>query len=248
LEEQLQKYKWYKCIADPAQYGPGHFYYTQTETGESSWTEPTEPYWIWDAQAGAVDSAAGLQIPGKPQGEPKTRSDKPKVERTRNSFPLFLCDLVSQQQQQLSIPDDYQGYNPKIHGNYDPNASYAKFHTRRAAPGTDYTNILDSQQQNVTLIPDQTATDPYASTMILNRFTGATQTGADLGPERHSDAAKSGRQMNAFFDVDAAANAHDGRSLKAERQAQKLTKQQVKEFNSKRAERKHKKRMQQLLS
>jgi hypothetical protein len=84
--------------------------------------------------------------------------------------------------------------------------------------------------------------------MILNRFTGATQTGADLGPERHSDVAKSGRQMNAFFDVDAAANAHDGRSLKAERQAQKLTKQQVKEFNSKRAERKHKKRMQQLLS
>jgi hypothetical protein len=54
--------------------------------------------------------------------------------------------------------------------------------------------------------------------------------------------------MNAFFDVDSAANAHDGRSLKAERQAQRLTKQQVKEFNEKRAERKHKKRMAQLLN
>jgi hypothetical protein len=84
--------------------------------------------------------------------------------------------------------------------------------------------------------------------MILNRFSGATQTGADSGPERHSDAAKSGRQMNAFFDVDSAANAHGGRSLKAERQAQRLTKQQVREFNEKRAERKHKKRMASLLN
>lgn len=84
--------------------------------------------------------------------------------------------------------------------------------------------------------------------MVLNRFSGATQTGSDRGPERHSDAAKSARQLNAFFDVEAAANAHAGRSLKAERQAQRLTKQQIKEFNTKRAEKKHRKRMQNLLS
>jgi hypothetical protein len=218
LDSQLQKYQWYKCIADPAQYGPGHYYYTQTATGESSWTEPTEPYWIWDAGAGAIDAAAGLQIPGS-EAQPPQRSDAPRQ-------------------------DNYQGYNPKIHGNYDPNADYAKFHSRqqqREDPLTAAASLAAAQ--------DPEAAAAYASTMILNRFSGATQMGgAEAGPERHSDAAKSSRQMNAFFDVDSAANAHDGRSLKAERQAQRLTKQQVKEFNEKRAERKHKKRMAQLLN
>ncbi|OBT72750.1 hypothetical protein VF21_08973 [Pseudogymnoascus sp. 05NY08] len=45
---------------------------------------------------------------------------------------------------------------------------------------------------------------------------------ADLTPENHNDENKSKRQMNAFFDVDAAANSHDGRSLKAERSGKKL--------------------------
>lgn len=64
LEELQQKYKWYKCRADPATYGEGVHYWTQTETGESSWTEPAEPYWIWSTETGSIDSAAGLQYPG----------------------------------------------------------------------------------------------------------------------------------------------------------------------------------------
>ena len=48
--------------------------------------------------------------------------------------------------------------------------------------------------------------------------------------------------MNAFFDVDAAAHAHDGRSLRAERSARKLTKKELKMFKEKRREKKEEKR------
>lgn len=78
--------------------------------------------------------------------------------------------------------------------------------------------------------------------MALNRFTGNAQS-TTLGPDRHSDVAKSGRQMNAFFDVDAAANAHDGRSLKEQRRNQKLSKKEVKELAEARKKKKQDKRM-----
>ena len=61
--------------------------------------------------------------------------------------------------------------------------------------------------------------------------------------EQHDDHHKSGRQMGAFFDVDAAANAHGGRSLKEERRNQQLSKKQIKELAAKRREKKEKKRM-----
>ena len=48
--------------------------------------------------------------------------------------------------------------------------------------------------------------------------------------------------MNAFFDVDAAANSHDGKSLKAERSGKKLSKAEVKAFKDKRREKKEEKR------
>jgi hypothetical protein len=63
-----------------------------------------------------------------------------------------------------------------------------------------------------------------------------------MGPGRHSDDAKSRRQMNAFFDVDAAANSHDGRSLKAERSNKKPSKAELKAFKEKRRARKEEKR------
>ena len=53
--------------------------------------------------------------------------------------------------------------------------------------------------------------------------------------------------MNAFFDVDAAANQHDGRSLKAERQNQRLSKTELKAFKEKRRARKEEKRRAWLL-
>ena len=120
------------------------------------------------------------------------------------------------------------GYNPAIHGDYDPTADYAKT-TDGAAD--------ESEQYGATA----NATEAYASTGAFNRFTGKWQN-ADFTPERFSDEAKSKRQMNAFFDVDAAANSHDGRSLKAERANKKISKQELQAFKNKRRDKKEEKR------
>ncbi|KAI0442041.1 hypothetical protein F4803DRAFT_520680 [Xylaria telfairii] len=117
------------------------------------------------------------------------------------------------------------GYNPAIHGDYDPNAWYAK-------------NTQEEDQPEVPVMDTATA---YAAIGSFNRFTGRWQ-GDDQNPERHNDEAKSRRQMNAFFDVDAAANAHDGRSLKAERSGKKPTKSELKHFKEKRRAKKEEKR------
>ncbi|KAI0834947.1 hypothetical protein F5Y06DRAFT_277605 [Hypoxylon sp. FL0890] len=117
------------------------------------------------------------------------------------------------------------GYNPAIHGDYDPNAWYAKNGQENAA----------DQDQGI----DPAAA--YAAMGTFNRFTGRWQV-ADQNPERYNDEAKSRRQMNAFFDVDAAANSHDGRSLKAERSGKKPTKAELKQFKEKRRAKKEEKR------
>lgn len=121
------------------------------------------------------------------------------------------------------------GYDPAIHGDYDPNADYAKIYempgdldAASTAPGTD-------------------PADAYAATGTFNRFTGKWQR-AELNPDNFTDEQKSRRQMNAYFDVDAAANSHDGRSLRAERANKKLSKAEVKAFKEKRREKKEEKR------
>lgn len=117
-------------------------------------------------------------------------------------------------------------YNPAIHGDYDPTAPYAQQY---------------EEQSQDTHAP---ATDPsaaYAATGIFNRFTGRWQA-ASINPENYNDENKTRRQMNAFFDVDAAANSHDGRSLRAERSAKKLSKKELKTFKEKRREKKEEKR------
>ncbi|KIW07036.1 uncharacterized protein PV09_01930 [Verruconis gallopava] len=121
------------------------------------------------------------------------------------------------------------GYNPAIHGDYDPNADYA-------LANKDPDDDIDYEAPTIT-DPSQL----YAQAGSFNRFTGKWQA-ADLGPERHSDAEKARRQMRAIFDVDAAANSHDGRSLKEERRNRKLTKEQIKAFNDKRRAKKEEKR------
>lgn len=118
------------------------------------------------------------------------------------------------------------GYNPAIHGDYDPNAWYAK-------------NEEEDEAASAGFAGDPAAI--YDATVSFNRYTGAFQSG-DAGPERHSDEAKAKRQMNAYFDVDAAANAHGGRSLKAERSNKKPTKNELKAFKEKRRARKEEKR------
>ena len=120
-------------------------------------------------------------------------------------------------------------YDPAIHGDYDPNADYAKVHDiSDPEDATVHGGALDSAQT-------------YAATGVFNRFTGKWQA-AELNPEKFNDENKSRRQMNAFFDVDAAANSHEGKSLKAERSGKKLSKQELKAFKEKRRERKEEKR------
>ena len=116
-----------------------------------------------------------------------------------------------------------EGYNPAIHGDYDPTASYAQepVETDSQPPGDPSTG--------------------YSATGAFNRFTGRWQA-SDINPELHNDESKSKRQMGAYFDVDAAANSHHGKSLKAERSGKKLSKQELRAFKEKRKEKKEEKR------
>jgi hypothetical protein len=120
------------------------------------------------------------------------------------------------------------GYNPAIHGDYDPNADYAQ-------------EDADSDDEEAAAQAQAAAAEIYAATGTFNRFTGKWQR-SELNPEKFSDENKSSRQMGAFFDVDAAANVHDGRSLKAERQSKKFSKKEIKAFKEKRREKKEEKR------
>ena len=122
------------------------------------------------------------------------------------------------------------GYDPAIHGSYDPNASYA----------------VEAREEEKTttsgLTGESAKTEPdYSAAGHFNRFTGKWQADT-LTAENYNDEAKSKRQMNAFFDVDAAANSHHGKSLKAERANKKLSKHELKAFKEKRKEKKEEKR------
>jgi hypothetical protein len=118
------------------------------------------------------------------------------------------------------------GYNPAIHGDYDPTAWYAQ--------PANTASIADIDQ------PPPNVAD-YDSGGFFNRVTGQWQKDGE-NSERHSDEAKSRRQMNAYFDVDAAANSHEGRSLKAERSGKKPSKSELKAFKEKRRAKKEEKR------
>ena len=117
------------------------------------------------------------------------------------------------------------GYDPTVHGDYDPTASYAQ----------------DPQVMEDGIVKPSDPDAIYTATGVFNRFTGKWQQ-STLAPENFNDENKSKRQMSAFFDVDAAANSHNGKSLKAERSGKKLTKQELKAFKEKRKERKEEKR------
>lgn len=131
------------------------------------------------------------------------------------------------------------GYNPAIHGDYDPNADYAIL--AQEAEEQAYNSYLAPP-------PGLTGEEPaatYAQQASFNRFTGRFSNTA-IHPthttEQHTDEAKSKRQLNGFFDVDAAANSHGGRSLRAERQERKLSKKELKEFQERRRMKKEEKR------
>lgn len=125
------------------------------------------------------------------------------------------------------------GYNPAIHGSYDPNADYAQEASNEEED--------DEQSTAATAAAAGMSTQEYIAQAQFNRFTGKFQQ-AGVGPEMHNDENKSKRQMTAFFDVDAAANSHDGRSLKAERRGKQLSKKELKAFKEKRHSKKEEKR------
>ncbi|KAH7037977.1 uncharacterized protein B0I36DRAFT_359595 [Microdochium trichocladiopsis] len=123
------------------------------------------------------------------------------------------------------------GYNPAIHGDYDPNAWYAQKPSAPEEPAAVVPSGIYGGDDG-----------EFAASGSFNRFTGAWQAGGDDLQNRHNDENKSRRQLNAYFDVDAVANTHDGRSLKAERSGKKPSKAELKAFKEKRKARKEEKR------
>lgn len=174
------------------------YYFYNRFTQASQWTNPRVP----EAQPGPPGVGNYDRMPtGAPGTSPPPSNDQ---------------------------PSSHGGYNPAIHGDYDPNASYAV--------------DLDSNSSAAPDLPSaSTGPEIYTATGVFNRFTGKWQP-HDINPENHNDENKSRRQMSAFFDVDAAANSHDGKSLKAERAGKKLSKAEVKAFKEKRKERKEERR------
>ncbi|KAF2816210.1 uncharacterized protein BDZ99DRAFT_458106 [Mytilinidion resinicola] len=192
------------------------FYFYNRLTHATQWENPRVPTGP-DASAGglgAYDRIGSTGAPGTTSGAPGTTSSSYGAPGT-SSPPRRV----------------HGGYNPAIHGDYDPNADYA------LEAAAEEQAAEDAAARAAGLDP----TSQYAATGYFNRFTGRWQAAA-LNPEKFNDENKSKRQMSAFFDVDAAANNHDGRSLKAERQGKKLTKQEVKAFRDKRREKKEEKR------
>ena len=127
------------------------------------------------------------------------------------------------------------GYNPAIHGDYDPNADYAQDLSEPRSTS------LEASQSN--LEEDYTTSASFSRFSTTPHFVNPLNPSqASCVPEYHDEEHKSRRQMSGFFDVDAAANSHDGRSLKAERQEKRLTKKEVRAFKEKRKCRKEEKR------
>lgn len=137
------------------------------------------------------------------------------------------------------------GYNPAIHGSWDPNAPYAQAY-KQADAADEGTTTTAAQYAAAAAAAGGgdialDGADAYAQAAAFNSRTGRFQV-ADLNPDHFSDAAKSHRQMNAYFDVDRAANSHNGRSLKAERRGKQPTKQELSQWKEKRKARKEEKR------
>lgn len=189
--------------------------------------EPVDDGWapVWDASAGAFyfynrfTQATQWENPRVPEATVVPPALAPGVGTVAAPLPSELAP-------QAGLTG---GYDPAIHGDYDETAWYAQ---PAAAP------VADPSAINPAAAYDQTG--------HFNRFTGRWQA-AELTPDNFNDENKSKRQMNAFFDVDLAANSHDGKSLKAERSGKKLSKSEVKQFKQKRKAKKEEKRRAWLL-
>lgn len=177
---------------------------------EPVWDATSQAYYFYNRLTG-LSQWENPRVPEQPAA-PGTESTETQAEPPRPKSPVL------------------GGYNPAIHGSYDPTASYAQ-------------QYEEPQELKAPAVDPAVA---YAAAGTFNRFTGRWQA-QSINPENHNDENKSHRQMNAYFDVDAAANSHDGRSLRAERSAKKLSKKELKEFKEKRREKKEEKRRAWLL-
>lgn len=144
-------------------------------------------------------------------------------------------------QQKAPPPRPYGGYDPAIHGDYDPTAPYAQEAATQAGDDESLATAAGLGGSSAVVAGGEDPGTIYTATGAFNRFTGKWQA-STIVPENHNDENKSKRQMSAFFDVDAAANSHNGKSLKAERSGKKLTKQELKAFKEKRKEKKEERR------
>lgn len=178
------------------------------------WEETAQAFYFYNRFTGATQWT-----------NPRVPEASQFVETAPGVAPVAITSNAAQEDA-TAISRPAGGYDPSIHGDYDPTAWYAQ----PAASDPADPSLLSSNPA-----------DAYAATGAFNRFTGRWQA-ADLTPENHNDENKSRRQMNAFFDVDAAANSHDGRSLKAERSGKKLSKTELKQFKEKRKAKKEEKR------
>ncbi|KAL4941211.1 hypothetical protein BDV06DRAFT_195023 [Aspergillus oleicola] len=179
------------------------YYFYNRFTGVSQWENPRVPQQQPQPHAAAPGAPGTAQAPA-----PGTEEETPSEE----------------------VASPLGGYNPAIHGDYDPTAPYAQQYERQE----EETQVAPGMGMGM-------GPGDYGTVGSFNRFTGRWQADSQ-NPEYHNDENKSRRQMNAYFDVDAAANSHDGRSLRAERSAKKLTKKELKAFKDKRREKKEEKR------
>ncbi|KAI9802315.1 MAG: hypothetical protein M1833_001821 [Piccolia ochrophora] len=228
-EEQPPDDGW-QPIWDPS---ASAYYFYNAYTHATTWTNPRVP----DApSAPATDET----FPSAPLAPGLTAAPPP-----------TLAGLGPHDRDTPDPAPHRETYNPSIHGSYDPTASYARPASPLTPPPagtipTIPTTIPTTAAAAIPLLdasgnPAPATAAAYAASATFNRFTGAYQT-ASLTPQNYNDDAKSHRQMAAFFDVDAAANAHEGRSLKKERQGQKLSRKEVKQFREKRKERREERR------
>lgn len=200
---------------------------TEEDDGWSAQLDPTTGCWYFLNRFTGLSQWENPRVPSAAQS----------AQHAPGTEPLSYAPGTSEAVAAPSPPrEPYLGYNPKIHGDFDPNADYAKYHKEQQAE--------ELAAQEAALAKPGAA---FEQAGTFNRFTGAFQAG-DKTAENHNDENKSKRQMGAFFDVDRAANAHDGRSLKAERQTQRLSKKQVKAFNEQRRAKKEQKRRDFLMS
>lgn len=224
-------------------HGSQAYYFFNRFTNLTTWTNPRVPEVV--ATEAARGAAASVMAPGL-GGHERRNVEEGEMVAAATAAGVEEEDGLSQLPRPPARP--HGGYDPSIHGDYDPTADYA-----RRGQGEGYVGGGGEEEVAAAAAAaegdgEDTAAGAagsegvyYTAAGSFNRFTGKWQA-AELAPENFNDEHKSRRQMTAFFDVDAAANSHDGKSLKAERSGKKLSKKEVKAFKDKRREKKEEKR------